>query len=79
MGLAAHAGCIAVGGDADFVLFHARCYSELLSRPQADRIVVRKGATVATRLPAFSELDEDDHDYATGKKLPSSSSSLREE
>ncbi|MCC7049507.1 MAG: cytosine deaminase [Alphaproteobacteria bacterium] len=56
MGLAKH-GRIAVGGPADLVLFDARAYSELLSRPQADRIVLRNGRPIDTRLPSYRELD----------------------
>lgn len=32
-------------------------YDELLSRPQADRVVVRSGAAICSVLPAYSELD----------------------
>ena len=32
-------------------------YDELLSRPQADRVVVRSGAAISSALPAYSELD----------------------
>jgi cytosine deaminase len=42
----------------DFVVFRARCFSELLSRPQADRAVVRGGAQVAATVPDYSELDD---------------------
>ncbi len=31
-------GRIRVGGPANFILFRARCFSELLSRPQVDRV-----------------------------------------
>ena len=50
-------GRIAVGGDADLVLFNARNYSELLSRPQADRIVLRDGRAIDTTPPSYRELD----------------------
>ncbi|MBL8705063.1 MAG: cytosine deaminase, partial [Rhodospirillales bacterium] len=56
MGLTA-AGRIAVGLPADLVLFEARRYSELLSRPQADRIVLRQGCPIDTTLPSYRELD----------------------
>jgi hypothetical protein len=42
----------------DFVVFRARCFSELLSRPQADRAVVRGGAQVGATVPDYSELDD---------------------
>ena len=51
-------GRIAVGGPADLVLFRARHYSELLSRPQADRVVLRKGRAIDTTLPDYRELDD---------------------
>ena len=48
---------LAAGGAADFVLFSARDYSELLSRPQGDRVVVRAGAAIDTTPPPYRELD----------------------
>ncbi|MGO1079729.1 cytosine deaminase [Inquilinus sp. CA228] len=50
-------GRLAVGGGADLVLLRARSWTELLSRPQADRIVVRNGRAVDTTLPDYRELD----------------------
>lgn len=46
-----------VGQPADFILFSARNFSELLARPQSDRIVVRSGRPSAAQPPDFSELD----------------------
>ena len=51
-------GVIAVGAPADLVLFRARTYTELLSRPQSDRAVIRSGKTIDTTLPDYRELDE---------------------
>ncbi len=51
-------GLIGPGAPADLVLFRGRDYGELLSRPQADRTVLRAGRPVATRLPDYRELDE---------------------
>ena len=51
------AGVIRTGAPADLVLFKARHYGELLSRPQADRIVLRAGRPIATDLPDYRELD----------------------
>ncbi|WP_448951063.1 cytosine deaminase [Labrys neptuniae] len=51
------AGRLRVGGSADFVLFRARSWTELLSRPQSDRVVVRKGRAIDTTLPDYDELD----------------------
>ncbi|MDR7030525.1 cytosine deaminase [Rhizobium rosettiformans] len=50
-------GRIAVGGRADLVLFSARRWSEFLSRPQADRIVMRNGMGIDRSLPDYRELD----------------------
>ena len=51
------AGRIAKGLGADLVIFNARSWSEFLSRPQADRIVMRNGMGIDRRLPDYSELD----------------------
>jgi cytosine/creatinine deaminase len=51
-------GRIGVGLPADLVLFKARNYSELLSRSQHDRIVLRNGRAIDTTLPDYSELDD---------------------
>jgi cytosine/creatinine deaminase len=48
---------IAEGSPADLVLFRARNYSELLSRSQHDRTVLREGAPIDTTLPDYRELD----------------------
>lgn len=48
---------IEAGNPADFILFTARSYSELLARPQADRVVVRGGRPSMARVPDFAELD----------------------
>ena len=50
-------GLIAEGGPADLVLFSARRWSEFLSRPQADRIVMRNGKGIDRSLPDYRELD----------------------
>jgi cytosine deaminase len=50
-------GRIGVALPADLVLFRARNWTELLSRPQADRTVVRAGKRLATALPDYRELD----------------------
>ncbi|AFY68406.1 amidohydrolase [Thalassoporum mexicanum PCC 7367] len=51
------AGRLGVGLAADLVLFNARNYSELLSRPQVDRQVIRNGMAIAPELPAYRTLD----------------------
>jgi cytosine deaminase len=50
-------GTIAAGGPADLVAFSARSYSELLARPQSDRIVIRGGLAIDRTLPDYRELD----------------------
>jgi cytosine deaminase len=50
-------GLIAEGLPADLVLFSARRWSEFLSRPQADRIVMRNGKGIDRRLPDYRDLD----------------------
>jgi cytosine deaminase len=52
------AGRLRAGGPADFTIFKGRNWTELLSRPQRDRIVVRHGETIDTTLPDYSELDD---------------------
>ncbi|TPL74946.1 cytosine deaminase [Mesorhizobium sp. B2-3-15] len=51
-------GTLTAGGDADFVLFKGRSWTELLSRPESDRIVVRAGRAIDRQLPDYAELDE---------------------
>ena len=53
-----NSGQVAIGQPADLVLFKARSYSELLSRPQSDRIVIRNGIKIDITLPDYSELDD---------------------
>jgi cytosine deaminase len=49
-----------LGADApaDLVVFGARNWSELMSRPQVDRTVLRAGAAIDTTLPDYRELDD---------------------
>lgn len=51
-------GTLAAGGDADFILFKGRSWTELLSRPESDRIVVRAGRAIERQVPDYAELDE---------------------
>jgi cytosine deaminase len=57
MGLRMH-GRIGGGLPANLVLFKARNWTELLSRPQHDRVVLRHGKKLATMLPDYRELDK---------------------
>lgn len=50
-------GRIAAGAPADLVLFSARRWSEFLSRPQSDRVVLRRGKVIDRSLPDYRELD----------------------
>jgi cytosine deaminase len=52
------AGTIAAGGPADFIVFRGRSFTELLSRPESDRIVVRDGVAITRELPDYAELDD---------------------
>lgn len=49
-------GLVAPGAPADFLLFPADDWYGLISRPQADRIVVRGGRPIDARAPEFREL-----------------------
>jgi cytosine deaminase len=51
-------GTLAAGGPADFVVFKGRSWTELLSRPESDRIVVRDGRAIDRQLPDYAELDD---------------------
>ena len=51
-------GTVAPQGPADLVLFRARTWTELLSRPQSDRTVLRSGKPIARSLPDYRELDD---------------------
>jgi cytosine deaminase len=57
MGITA-GGRIGQGQPADLVLFEGRTWSELLSRPQANRIVVRNGRPIERLVPDYRELDD---------------------
>jgi cytosine deaminase len=56
MGLSA--GVIADGAAADLVIFPARRWTELLSRPHSDRRVIRGGRFTDDRVPDYAELDD---------------------
>ena len=55
----ADGAAFAPGARADLILFPgARRLSELLSRPQSDRLVLRGGRVQQSRLPRYEELDD---------------------
>jgi cytosine/creatinine deaminase len=51
-------GMVRAGAPADLILFRGRGWTELLSRPQSDRTVLRGGRPIDTTLPDFRELDD---------------------
>ncbi len=51
-------GRIAIGAPADLILFDGRDYSELLSRPESNRQVLRNGVPIDRTLPDYRELDD---------------------
>ena len=48
---------IGPGSPANLVLFKARRFNELLSRPQGDRTLLRQGRAIDPTLPDYAELD----------------------
>ena len=48
---------LAPGAPADLVIVKARTWTELFSRPQSDRIVLRNGLRIDRTLPDYAELD----------------------
>ena len=50
-------GRLRPGGPADMILTQAREFTELLARPQSDRIVRRAGETSNATPPSYAELD----------------------
>jgi cytosine deaminase len=50
-------GRIAINAPADLVLFRARSMTELLARPQSDRVILRGGKPLDASLPDFREMD----------------------
>ncbi len=48
---------LAVGEPADMILTQARDFTELFSRPQSDRVVVRDGAALDATTPHHAALD----------------------
>ena len=51
------AGVIRAGAPADLVVFRGRSWTELLSRPETDRTVIRNGRAIDRTLPDYAELD----------------------
>ncbi|MGK7912551.1 MAG: cytosine deaminase [Synechococcus sp.] len=53
-----HSGAIGVGHSANLVMFRGRNFSELLSRQQSDRVVLRNGQVISASLPPYEDLDD---------------------
>ncbi len=51
------AGLLRTGVAADLVVMRARSWTELLSRPQSDRMVLRAGRPISAKVPDYRELD----------------------
>ena len=49
---------LSANSPADVVVFGARSWTELMSRPQADRTVLRAGIAIDATLPDYRELDD---------------------
>ena len=50
-------GILTAGAKADFIITGARNFTELLSRPQSDRSIVRNGRPIAAKVPNYRHLD----------------------
>lgn len=48
---------LATGAAADLVVFQGRSWTELLSRPESDRLVLRDGRAIDATVPDYAELD----------------------
>jgi cytosine deaminase len=53
-------GLIGEGFPARLIVFNARSLNEVVSRPQADRVVIERGKRLAAKTPDYSELWADD-------------------
>jgi cytosine/creatinine deaminase len=51
-------GRLAAGAPARLIVFNARTINEIVSRPQADRVIIERGARLYTEMPEYSELWE---------------------
>ena len=51
-------GVLAADSPADFIIFKGRSWTELLSRPESDRIVIRDGKAIDRVIPDYAELDD---------------------
>lgn len=52
------AGTLEIGRTADLVVFRGRSMTELLSRPESHRTVIRDGRVLDAQVPDYAELDD---------------------
>lgn len=52
-------GQLGVGAPARFIVFNARTLNEIVSRPQADRVIIERGVQLRAEVPEYSELWEE--------------------
>lgn len=52
-------GQLTVGAYARMIVFNARTLNEIVSRPQADRVIIEHGARLRADMPEYSELWEE--------------------
>ncbi len=53
-----HLGRFYEGMSADLVIFRGRTYSELFSRPESEREIIRHGRFIERKLPDYRDLDD---------------------
>lgn len=51
------AGCIRKGGRADLMIFDAWRLEQLIARPQSDRLLLRRGASLPVKPPSYTALN----------------------
>ena len=57
-GRAADVGRLAPGGKAELILFKGRSLTELLSRPESRRTLIRDGKLIDATVPDYHDLDD---------------------
>jgi cytosine deaminase len=55
--MGSNVGALGQGRGADFIVFRARSWSELLARPRGPRLVIRGGRPLTEGPPDYRELD----------------------
>jgi cytosine/creatinine deaminase len=59
IGKLGHNGRFVVGAPAQMIVFNARTLNEIVSRPHADRLIIRDGKRIVATPPDYSELWEE--------------------